>query len=217
MKCDKCQAELYCSEDCRMADEHVHKTLCDSWLSKEVQQPPSPGARRVIVLEEREPIVRFVWASVSKPGEAEFEIPSLRHCRMASPGDYGSPRACDFKRWEYNPIRQRKFDDVSILFWFCDNALDKRFFQPNAAAEKFFPETKNTSQGSVWPGPVLVSRNDNHTGRMLDMNIRDMREVVDWLIKFSQRPGNKLGLQVEVLPNVGWMDRLMELMQEENN
>lgn len=49
------------------------------------------------------------------------------------------------------------------------------------------------------------------------MNIRDMREVVDWLIKFSQRSESGIKLQVEVLPKVGYLQRLMQLVQGEGN
>lgn len=208
--CSLCKAEMYCCKDCQLADWKTHKILCKHWLSDQVQKPPFPGARRVIIFEEHVPNIRFAWIRVEKPKkivggktiELEGEFPDLHKFGIETRVDHrrSSPRMYENEKWPKNFVRDgRPFDDVYLQFWHCDNALDKRVFKPNAAGAKYFPETENSIQGSVWPGPLVVARLNKSPETMLNMHIRDFREAADFFVKFSRRSQSGFEIGVRAL------------------
>ena len=131
------------------------------------------------------------------------EFPDLLRFGIETRADHllSSPRNYETEIWPKNFVRDNRiFDNVDLQYWYCDNALDKRVFKPNAAGERYFPETKNEiPEGSVWPGLLLVSRSSRKPEKMLNMHFRDLREAADFFVKFSRRSKKAFKIGVGIL------------------
>jgi len=179
----------------------------------QVQIPPFPGARRVIVFEETNPFIRFCWVRTTTKKVKRFiegkhvfidgETPEILQFGIEKRDEFhmeqDNPRARDEEKWRRNFVREgRTFPNTYIHYMYCEDALDRSIFQPNAAAKEYFTETSNPVMGSVWGGPLVVSRLNRNPEMMLSMHIRDFREAVDYLIKFSRRPKRAFEFEIKV-------------------
>ena len=181
-RCRQCQSQIYCSSQCEKSDERVHSLLCSSY--KEFKTPPHKNARRAIVFEQNEPVIRFKWVSIEKkkgdePGDPCSETPILK--------EYFEPSVGGCQPYYNNVIRDRRLRNMIDLrfrdFFLTDGS------PPNQAVAAVAPAVG----GDVWRGPLIALKWSTHNNGLFlsnptygHMDMGDLREVVDYLVTYGR-------------------------------
>jgi hypothetical protein len=184
-RCTQCRSQIYCGNQCQKSDWHVHTLLCSSY--QQFQTPPHKNARRAIVFEQNEPVVKFKWVSIEikdagEPGEPEpYESPNLEE--YFGPGERGHCQP-----YYNNAIRGRRLRDYIDLRFRDDFLFDGS--TPNRAVAAVAP----SAGGNVWCGPLIALKWEGPGNSSMlrsnlpytHMEMGDLREVVDYLASYAR-------------------------------
>ena len=179
--CSSCGVHLYCSPKCQKEDWKVHKILCATWES--FKQPPAGRVdlRRVIVFEVSQPVVRFAWVPVRWiPGEGEsYDNPDVSGVLEAREGG----RLGGFALCNRNAVRNRYMKNPLMINHRDAALLDGS--PTNMGVAKHLPPGKAAGgRGLVWKGPLIVLKSQSEPERILNVDLRDFRDVADWLAQW---------------------------------
>ncbi|KAF8243908.1 hypothetical protein K440DRAFT_560295, partial [Wilcoxina mikolae CBS 423.85] len=182
LRCSRCSSQWYCGKKCQKEDWRIHKLLCSE--RQKFSTRPSDDVRRAIVFEEDEPTVKFIWVPVVlKSDEGEmFESPCLE--KYFGPGNNGHTQS-----YYNNVIRRRSLKEHIDLrhreFFLTDGS------KPNKAVAALAGAT----DGDIWCGPLVALKFKDTIRNVLlggmdcfytDMDMRDLREVVDYLVTYGR-------------------------------
>ena len=178
-QCTICKSQIYCGKECQKPDWRVHKLLCSSY--QQFLDPPGEHARRAIVFEQDEPVIRFKWIEtkhIDVPDDSSFEIPIL--------DEYFEPKDSDRELYNKNPIRGRHLRNT-ITLWARECFLMDGS-PPNQAVAAIAPAV----WGKVWCGPLIALKWDARCSKFSSnpsythMEMGDLRDVVDYLVDYGQ-------------------------------
>ena len=181
-RCTQCRSQIYCGKQCQKSDWRVHKLLCSSY--QQFQTPPHENARRAIVFEQNEPVVKFKWVSIKimePDGPEPYEFPILEE--YFGPGKNGH---CHIHC--RNPIRGRHLRD------YLDLRFRDAFLLDGSTPNQAVAAVAHVPGGNVWCGPLIALKwkKGPSNGYMVPtdppythMEMGDLREVVDYLVSFG--------------------------------
>ena len=181
--CTSCGVALYCSPKCQKEDWKVHKILCATW--ENFKQPPAGRVdmRRVIVFEVSRPVVRFAWVPVRwiASGGESYDNPDISSVLEAREG--GSLGG--YSMYVRNAVRNRRMK-IPLLLRLRDAALIDGSPTNSAVAKHLPPRRAMGHSALIWKGPLVVLKSQAEPERILNVDLRDFRDVADWLDQWSQ-------------------------------
>ena len=181
-RCTQCRSQIYCSKRCQKSDWRVHKLLCSSY--QQFQTPPHKTARRAIVFEQNEPVVKFKWVTIETKYIDDPDDPSYEDANLEEYFGPGQSGKCT--PYSDNVIRDRRLRNIIDL-----RARDCFLFDgslPNQGVAAVAPAVG----GNVWCGPLIALKwdtggyNISENPKFLDMEMGDLREVVDYLVTYGR-------------------------------
>ncbi|CAA7267750.1 unnamed protein product [Cyclocybe aegerita] len=175
-QCPGCQAKLYCSQKCRAVDAPVHILLCSSRQNFETR--PHQNARRAIIFEQGFPSVKFAWIDIKIESDEDDGIP----WEKALLDDYlGTAKFKKTAMYDRNTIRQRRTKEIiGIKHW-------DTFLVDGSPVNQTVAAVAPATGGPVWAGPLVAMKiPKSNFNNFLDLDMRDLRDLVDMLAIYGQ-------------------------------
>ena len=171
---------LYCSPECQKQDWKVHKILCATWKDFKDAPEDNLNMRRVLMFDIDQPTLRFAWMPVEPRGTGEhvWDYPRPEH--LYPPGTVEN---MTLTINAYNAARRRQLVP-SLQIHFQDSfQIDDRV-PVNMGVSKCFPPRQ--AGELTWKGPLVVSKILPRPQRILHVDMRDIREIADWLVEWRR-------------------------------
>ena len=178
--CKQCHSSSYCSLKCQKTDWPCHKLLCPQFTA--MTQRPTPHHKRGIYFGQDAATPTLVWIEYNLIQEDDeypgYELPNLEQL---------DPRLVDLTqtRAYKNFVRGRELECPIELF------MRDSFLSDGSLPNKSARAATKGLMSHDWCGPLAAVKYTNKTdlfegaGRYTDMDMRDYRDIVDFLMYYT--------------------------------